>query len=377
MYMNRCIHCTRCVRFLKEIEGKEEFSLYQRGAYVDVGTYLEHNLSNNYQGCLSDVCPVGALVSKPALYTARVFDMEAQASICAGCSAGCSIYVDRWRNRVARLRPRPNLLVNEWWMCDTGRYGWQWIEQDRQEGLEPEDWEGAITAACQALIDPGKGFRRAAGIVAPTATCEEIYLFRKLMAGLGGPVAAWYGPEGRIDPALKNDFLHRQDANPNTVGMEAVIEGLEDLGSLLGRIEAGEFETVVVLAAGLDEASSNRLTGAGSVIAISSHRSPVVDAATHSLPGAVWLEKSGTFVNGDGYLQLFRKALDGDAGIRPDWQILSDLLAGCGLREPYPSVGAAFIDMAHEIMPFFGLTHATIPESGVRLAQRIGEAEKR
>jgi NADH-quinone oxidoreductase subunit G len=377
MYMNRCIHCTRCVRFLKEVEGKEEFALYQRGAYVDVGTYLEHNLSNNYQGCLSDVCPVGALVSKPALYTARVFDMEARASVCASCSAGCSVYVDRWRNRVARLRPRPNLQVNEWWMCDTGRYGWPWIEQERLESVESGDWDEAMTAAGQALLSSGEGFRTAAGIVAPTASCEEIYLFGKLMGAIGGPVAAWYGPEGRIDPTLKNDFLHRNDPNPNTVGMEVVLGEMEEIQSLLGRIERGDIETVVVLGAGLDAASAARLAGAEAVVVISSHRNPAVAAATLALPGAVWLEKTGTFVNGDGQLQLFGQALDMQTDARPDWKILSDLLSTCQICETYESPEAVFSEMAHQVMPFFGLTYASITETGVSLAMRIGRTEKR
>ena len=396
MYMSRCIHCTRCVRFLKEVEGKEEFSLYRRGAQVDVGTYIEHNLSGNYQGCLADICPVGALVTKPFLYRARVFDLEAQASICPMCSAGCSIYVDRVRNRVARLRPRPNLEVNDWWMCDSGRFGWEWIERDRltvplknvrdaspsagagtaHSGSargEACDWQEALALAQTAAAGAGAGFRSIGGIVAATASCEEVYLLQRLVRGLGGSVAAWYGPEGRIDPGAMNDFLHRKDPNPNTLGLEAVLGEIEDLEGLLSRAERGHLETVIILQASLDEAAASRLMGAEEVIVISSHYSPAVAAATLALPGAVWLEKHGTFVNGAGHLQRFLKALEIETEARPDVAILSELLRRCGISEGFEGPEQVFAEMARATMPFFGLAYDTIPPGGVRLSQPIRE----
>lgn len=385
MYMNRCIHCTRCVRFMKEVEGKEEFSLYQRGAYVDVGTYIEHNLSNDYQGCLADVCPVGALVTRPFLYRARVFDLEAQASVCSMCSAGCSVYVDRKRNRVARLRPRPNLEVNDWWMCDTGRFGFDWIATDRldEPAREAEGgaegrmvaigWEEALPTAAAVLKSAGET-GTLGGIVSARSSCEETWLFRRLMEGLGGRIAPWYGEEGRIDPAEKTDFLHRRDPNPNTLGMEASLEEWEELQELVEAVETGELTTLFILDAALTDELAARLSSAEAVVVLSSHRSPATAAATLALPGAVWLEKNGTFVNGDGHLQRFLKALDIETSARPQAAVLSTLLERTGAGRTYEDAGAVFSELASRVADFEDLTYADIPPNGYRLSFGIESA---
>ncbi|MFO7767742.1 MAG: 2Fe-2S iron-sulfur cluster-binding protein [bacterium] len=382
MYMNRCIHCTRCVRFLREIEGGEEFSLYQRGAYVDVGTYIEHNLSSNYQGCLADVCPVGALVTKPFLYRARVFDLEAQSSVCTMCSAGCSIYVDRKQNRAVRLRPRPNLDVNDWWMCDIGRFEFEWAETDRLDEPMKEaggaaegekvviTWEEALSTAASALERAGeKG--TLGGIVSAAASCEETWLFRRLMEGLGGRFAPWYTDEGRIDPAEKTDFLHRQDPNPNTLGMEAALGGWEDLEDLVHAVETGVVTTLFLLGAVLTDELAARLSSAEEVIVLSSHHTPAARAATLALPGAVWLEKEGTFVNGDGHLQRFLKALDIETSAQPEAAVLSTLLERTGTGGPYEDTEEAFAELARGAEAFEGLNYADIPPNGYRLSSGV------
>ena len=379
MYMNRCIHCTRCVRFLREVEGGEEFSLYQRGAYVDVGTYIEHNLSSNYQGCLADVCPVGALVTKPFLYRARVFDLEAQASVCPGCSAGCSIYVDRSRGRVARLRPRPNLQVNDWWMCDNGRFGWKWIEQNRLDApyqsaegaAEGEyvaiDWETALDSAAEALRGASERPGSLAGIAWGGSSCEELHLLARLIRGLSGDLAHWYGPQGRIDPGDKVDFLYRSDPHPNTRGLEAIVEPTLALQDLLGRIDAGQVTTLLVLGAPLTEETAARLAPCPQVIVLASHRTPAAGVATLALPGTVWLEKSGTFLNGDRHLQRFLQALEPPGQSRPDGAVLAHLLESVGLGGPFDEPESVFDDLAATIPLFAGLRwHELMPE-GVRL----------
>lgn len=381
MYMNRCIQCTRCVRFLSEVDGGEEFSLFQRGADVDVGTYISHSLASNYQVCLADICPVGALVTKPFLYRARVFYLESQQSVCPLCSAGCSIYVDRYFNRVARMRPRPNPEVNDWWMCDRGRFETEWFQKDRivspalrTEGtLADGSWQAALDAAATALQAARGG--KVGGIVSAGASCEEIYLFNTLIRGLAGHLSPWYGPGGRIDPAAKIDFLYRRDPNANTRGLEAVVTDLVELDSLLQLIEGGGLTTLVVLGRGLDEATAGRLAGLEQLIVISSHRTPAVTEATVVLPGAVWVEKNGTYVNGDGHLQRFNRAVDIATRAKPETTILARLIERCGLGTAPHDPASIFNELGRQRGPFAGLSWEQIPPNGCRIELQPRQAE--
>lgn len=372
MYSNRCIKCTRCVRFLADIEGGEEFAVFERGVHADVGTYINHNLTNEYQGCLADVCPVGALVLKPFLYLARAFYLESTPSVCPLCSRGCSIYIDRYENRVVRIRPRPNLDVNDWWICDRGRFKTGWTEVDRLEepaagsegSLRSLDWDSALEAASYALKNTEKG--HLAGLIWAGATCEELYLFCELIKALDGSLFSWYGPEGRVDPAGEIDFLRRRDLNSNSRGLEAIAPAALEVPRLLERIGRGEVKTLLVLASRLDGETAGKLQGVDNLVVISSHRSTVTERATVALPGSVWTEKSGTFLNGDGHLQRFSQAVDGLPSARPELEIISDLIRRCNLGEHPHSPEAVFEEMSRTSGPCKGIAWREIPPTGLK-----------
>jgi len=373
MYSNRCIKCTRCIRFLADVEGGEEFAVYERGVHADVGTYINHNLTNEYQGCLADVCPVGALAMKPFLYLARAFYLESVPSVCPQCSRGCSIYIDRYENRVVRVRPRPNLDVNDWWICDRGRFEIGWTGASRLEepaagsegSLRSIDWDSALEAATSALNSTEKG--AFAGLIWAGATCEEIHLFSELINALSGSLYSWYGAEGRIDPAEEIDFLRRRDLNSNSVGLEAIAPAALDVPRLMERIGRKEISTLIVLAAGLDGETADKLQDVDNLIVISSHRSPVTERATIALPGRVWTEKSGTFINGDGHLQRFSQAVDGLPSARPELEIISDLIGRCSLGEHPHSPEAVFEEMSRASGPCKGIDWGAIPPTGLKL----------
>lgn len=375
MYMNRCIRCTRCIRFLAEVEGGEEFALYNRGAEVDVGTYLEHNLTGEYQGCLADVCPVGALVTKPFLYCARVFYLESHTSICPMCSRGCSTYLDIYENQLVRIRPRPNLEVNDWWMCDRGRFDWEWITEDRLTtpssrtgtGQVAVEWEEALNRAVEILNSTGGAGNGLAGIVSAKASCEEIYLFSRMIREKGGSLAAWYGSGGRVDPELEEDFLRRVDPNPNTLGLEMIISDIEKIDSLLIKIEAGEIATLFVLGAELDDEVAARLENLREMIVISARNTPATRASTLAIPGAAWTEKAGTCVNGDGHLQKFSQAVDITGILQPDTATLAAIMEGCGLTGPYSEPAAIFRELAAKSDRFEGLTYEKVPPAGIQM----------
>jgi len=374
MYMNRCIQCTRCVRFLQEVEGGEEFALYDRGGHVDVGTYLEHNLTNDYQGCLADVCPVGALVTKPFLHSARAFYLEAARTVCPQCATGCSLYGDRFEDRLARLRPRPNLEVNDWWMCDRGRFDLDWHTENRIEtalagrGSErhPIRMAEAFALAIPAL-DVARGSGGFAALTGASVPCEEIWLLRQLASELGDPLAAWYGAEGRIDPAEMIDWLQRRDRNANTRGLELVAPDAANIEDILAGVEAGTISTVLLLEADLDDETAARLGRARTVIALSSRHTPATEVATLVMPGASPFEKTGTFVNARGRLQRFDRIHDPHGEAQADAAILATFMRPRTTESLRAIVARAFADMAAQIPALSGLAFETLPANGVQI----------
>jgi predicted molibdopterin-dependent oxidoreductase YjgC len=224
------------------------------------------------------------------------------------------------------------------------------------------------------LSEPGEG-KAVAGLCSATATCEEIHLFDRLLRELAGSTSPWYGSGGRIDPREKEDFLRRSDPNPNTRGLDAILEDPHPLADLLERMGQGGVGTLLVVGSVLDDETARAVGAVPNVVVIGSHRGPAIEASTVALPGAVWLEKEGTFVNGDGHLQRFLQALDIATGARPDALILSTLIAACGFGEGYEGPEAIFAELAVERMPFFGLSYRTIPAEGVALVQTGAEAE--
>ena len=123
--------CTRCVRFTREISGTSELMVINRGSHEEIDVFPGYPLDNKLSGNVVDLCPVGALGDKDFLYKQRVWFMKSHDNVCAGCSTGCSIKVEENQDRVYRLKPRENPHVNQWWMCDEGRYGWKHVHDAR------------------------------------------------------------------------------------------------------------------------------------------------------------------------------------------------------------------------------------------------------
>ena len=127
LFVDRCVMCTRCVRFTREITGTRELMVTNRGSHEEIDVFPGYPLDNKMSGNVSDICPVGALGDKDFLYSQRVWFMKSHDNVCAGCSTGCSIKVDENQDHIYRLKPRENPQVNQWWMCDGGRYGWKHV----------------------------------------------------------------------------------------------------------------------------------------------------------------------------------------------------------------------------------------------------------
>ncbi len=262
----RCILCSRCVRFTDEISKTGEFGIFNRGDRAELGLYPGQRLENPYSGNVIDICPVGALTEQDFRFKARVWYLSSAPTVCNGCAQGCNIDVhfvlDRPHlnegARVLRLKPRYNAEVNQWWMCDEGRFGFGWMDQGRLtkvrhqgspaepgEGGGDSTWEQAIAAIAPELAklrENGTGSR--IGVIAsPQLTNEELFLIREIFQGaLGAHVTA----SVPTPPGYSDDFLIKADKNPNTLG--ATLLGLAgpsapDAASLVddalqGRIDA-------------------------------------------------------------------------------------------------------------------------------------------
>ncbi|MFP4614261.1 MAG: NADH-quinone oxidoreductase subunit NuoG [Thiohalorhabdus sp.] len=188
--MTRCIHCTRCVRFGQEVAGQMELGAAFRGEHMEIGTYVGSTVESELSGNMIDLCPVGALTSKPYRFTARVWEMKRHETVCPHCSVGCNMEIEEVRGQVKRALPVVNEAVNEEWICDKGRFSYEAVEHGRvtapmirREGEWQEaSWEAAFDAALRGLRAVGKDL---AAVVAPTATLEEQWLTQHLVRGVG------------------------------------------------------------------------------------------------------------------------------------------------------------------------------------------------
>jgi NADH-quinone oxidoreductase subunit G len=189
--MTRCIHCTRCVRFGAEIAGIREMGATGRGEHMKIGTYIQHALDSELSGNIIDLCPVGALTSKPGRFQARAWELTQHKAVAGHDSVGSNLFVHVRRNKVMRVVPRDNEAVNECWISDRDRFSYQGLYADdrllrpmvRIDGKWKETgWEEALEATAKALSAAGSNL---ATLVSPSATLEEMFLLQKLTRGLG------------------------------------------------------------------------------------------------------------------------------------------------------------------------------------------------
>jgi NADH-quinone oxidoreductase subunit G len=229
--MTRCIHCTRCVRFTSEIAGIQELGTTGRGEDMEIGTYVERAVTHELSGNIIDLCPVGALNSKPFRYRARSWEMTQAALVSPHDGVGSNIYGHVLRGRLMRVVPRPNEAINETWIADRDRYSYEGIySADRlsspmvREGAEWKQvtWEVALETAARGLKAAGGGL---ATLASASSTVEELYLLSRLTRALGS---------GNIDHRLRQVDFRDQAADPAAPGLGGLtIAGVDQLDALL------------------------------------------------------------------------------------------------------------------------------------------------
>jgi NADH-quinone oxidoreductase subunit G len=388
----RCILCSRCVRFCDEITSTGELGIFNRGDHSEIGLFPGTTLDNGYTGNVIDICPVGALTDRDFRFQVRVWYLDATRSVCPGCARGCNIEIHTSRSRphhnqgrrVARLKPRYNPDVNRWWMCDGGRYGFRWIDDDtritapragRNGRAAPTTWEGALATLAEAL---GRHGPDAVGILAsPDMSNEDLYALGELARHLS--IA---NVDFRVPPrhsGVDDDVLIRADKHPNRRGAEACLRGGGlDARGMLDAAAAGRIRLLWVMhhdlfaSAWPEAAVRAALEGVETLVFQGPTGHAVVAEAAHVvLPSAAYAERDGTFTNFEGRVQRFRAALTPLGEALPDWAILGRLGRMLGAAGPAFAAERAervFAALAAAVPGFSGMSYRALGDRGLVLA---------
>ncbi len=397
LFTDRCILCSRCVRFTREVSGTAELQIVNRGHHSEIDVFPGEPLDNKLSGNVVDLCPVGALCSKDFLYKQRVWFLKEQPSVCPDCSTGCSVFVDHNKDIVYRLRPRENPQANGYFMCDEGRFDTAYLSS-RHRILSPVARTGAAPEAGYEKVLPAlrrdlkEVCARAGGAVAfvlsPFLTCEEAYLLAQFAKGLSQQVRLALGrvPVHGADDTYPKDrrgnsiepvkFTIRAEKCPNRRGVEAVLRHFQ--GDVIGHDEilraagAGELQALFITAAyspvagpWVNEEQAEALKRVPLLVVQDLFSSPASALAKYVLPAATFAEKDGTFVNYAGLAQAMRWAVRPPSGCRTDGQTYFDLLERRGLVHA-PTLRA---ELAAKVTYFAPLASGEIPDHGVRLEQ--------
>ena len=389
----RCILCSRCVRFTDEITRTGEFGIFNRGDRAELGISPGEVLDNPYSANVVDICPVGALTEADFRFKARVWYLSSAPTVCNGCSQGCNMdlhfVLDRPHlnegARVVRVKPRPNPNVNQWWLCDEGRYGFGWVDQARLNkvrGPSEASWERALTEISTALAgsqrdEAGAGDEaggRLGVIASAQLTNEELFLIREIFqTTLGARVTASVPEES----GSSDDFLIKADKNPNTAG--AALLGLAgpdapEAGQIVDEALDGNLEVLWVFGHDLvqlfGEEKVRQLSEKVPLFVFSgTNENPTAGLAHWVLPTAAYVEKDGTFVNCHGRVQRIGRAFPPLEDSREDWRILLELAGKLGLSFDWRAPEEIFQGLAGALVPLRGLSYETIGAQGVDMAR--------
>jgi len=357
LFTDRCIMCTRCVRFTREISGTSELQVVGRGHHEEIDVFPGYPLENKLSGNVVDLCPVGALGSKDFLYTQRVWYMKSTENVCPGCSTGCSIHTDSNKDIVYRLRARENHAAQGYWMCDEGRWGYQYTESaeriDRplargSDGkLRPTFWS---QVPVRKLLEDAAfvSAKRVAVVLSPFLTVEEAFALGRAAKSVSKDIRLVLGPvphHGEDDHYPKNvrgehvpptKFTIRAEKCPNRRGVEAVLQELQ--GEVLSFAAiAGQDLSGLWFVGGypnpddVNAALPANWKAPAFLVVQDLFHSKLTAAAQFILPGTTAFEKEGTFVNRDGVAQSFGKAVRAANDIRSELQLGYDLAGKKGL----------------------------------------------
>ena len=384
----RCILCTRCIRFTRDVAGDDALGIINRGSYNTIATYPGKPFDNNYTLNTVDICPVGALTSKDFRFQMRVWFLKESKSVCTSCATGCNIVIGSREEKIYRYTPRENNAVNGPWMCDAGRLNYKWVHQsDRLKEVlvrgQKSTWTAALSEIAEKLKQAPAG--SVAIIASARQTNEELWLLSKLKARLG----AMTDSIPRLGKADK--LLVDEDRNPNTNGARLTGISFTEMGINLSKIAAaiarGEIKTLIVVGEDIIKHAVNAKTLREKEIVsevIEEHAitpevlgkletlivsdilpNETTKLAHYVLPGCAHAEKRGSFTNTNGRVQKFIQAIQPPGDARPEWDFLNELTCRATGQNGSLTIEGVFNDMAQDVPAFHGLTWAALGDVGV------------
>ena len=379
LFVDRCVMCTRCVRFTREITGTSELLVINRGSHEEIDVFPGFPLDNKMSGNVVDLCPVGALGDKDFMYSQRVWFMKSHDGICTGCSTGCNISTEENQDRVYRLRPRENMAVNKWWMCDEGRYGYHHVHaEDRLVGPRRKDASGkhaivewnTVTAEIKTKL---KAAGPLAAVLSPHLTLEEAYLLIKFIRGIDPNAVLALGPVPTIgaDETFPNGFTIHAEKSPNRRGIEMLLShfggktlSFEDLTAEIdrGAVRAAWVSGGYKKSDWVSEATAAKFAKLDLLVVQDMFVSPLWNVATYQLPGGSFAERDGSYVNFNGRLQSAKWAIRPPVGAWVEGQLYQRLLERPGLFQGRK----VLTELAQEI-PAFHLAIGEVPSTGLDL----------
>ena len=365
----RCIMCSRCIRFMQEIAHDDVLGFVNRGSHTTLTTYPGRSLDNNYSLNTADICPVGALTSKDFRFGMRVWFLRETKSIDVNCGFGTNIVIGSRENTVYRITPRDNEEVNQCWMPDSHRLNYHYVNSGERltepqvRKLDgPVRWAQAIQSAADELKkDPAT----TAMIASARMTNEELFLAKRLAKAAGITLF-----DVLPRPQKGDGFLISDDGNPNTTGAKLLGLATGRLPEIVAGVGNGSIKTLVVLGedatdCGIEEDALGKLD---SLIAMSILPDKTTAKASVVLPSASWAEKRGSMINLKGRLQRLNQAIPSPGKARDDWEILRDLIQAVSGSNGIYTVDELFKQVAAETPAFSGLNLSKIGDLGVQLA---------
>ena len=369
----RCILCSRCIRFMKEVAHDDVLGFVDRGSFSTIACHPDRTLDSNYSLNTVDICPVGALTSTDFRFKMRVWFLKETRSICTSCATGCNTVIGGRENLIYRQTPRENNEVNALWMCDHGRLNFHFLHSTERltnptlksaAGNEITQWEVALTRACTEL----KGFHgdEVAIIASGSSTNEELFLARRLSEALGTTLIDVIPHNAEGDKILLS-----ADRNANTAGarLMGVTGGVP--GSLLGLMSSGlkkrTIKALVVLGEDATQVMGEEIANAQLIVAMNLLPNPTTKLAHFVFPSSGFAEKRGSMINKNGRLQRLNRAIEPPGAARDDWEIIRDLLHGVSGGNSVFMIEDVFRQMAGSIPALAGLSLSKIGDLGVQL----------
>ena len=346
LYADRCILCSRCVRFCREVSGGGELAVINRGDRCEIDLFPGNSVEDNLSGNIADICPVGAFLDKDFLFRERVWYLRPTPSICSGCASGCTIWIDHRGERVGRFRPRYNPAINDYWMCDEGRYLWKHLYRadrllkyqigynGRREVLRADQVGQALSESLRRIVDES-GPGRLAVVISPMLDCETMYMICKLVRQIDAEAVLVGGPHLRADGdrTFKGGFTISAEKVPNANGLEMILGEFAgprmQISDLAAALADARLSGVWITGGYFDDTLDRNIVISAKpsfLVVQDSFAGKLTDMADIVLPMTLWPEREGSFVNSKGLIQPFDRAVLPPMGVVPEGQWLAKMV---------------------------------------------------